>query len=129
MESRGWTIQSALFIIVDHHKANIIGQKIPSKIGITLVQDIPKFNQIFNIYEKKSDKVIHMIKRWVKNSFQQLRVGIGKSKNHTMRTQFMKNVNPIQQKGRRVPIHLQERVEKELNKLMDQKPFIKLANC
>ena len=38
-----------------------------------------------------------------------------------MRTQFSKDATPIQQKGRRIPVHLQERVETELNKLVDQK--------
>ena len=46
-----------------------------------------------------------------------------------MRTQFNKEFIPVQQKGRRVPVHLQERVEKELNKLMDQKHIIKLDKC
>ena len=36
---------------------------------------------------------------------------------------------PIHQKGRRIPIHLQERVEAELNKLIDQKHIIKLDKC
>ena len=46
-----------------------------------------------------------------------------------MKTQFNKEVEPIQQKGRRIPIHLQERVEAELNKLIDQKHIIKLDKC
>ena len=38
-----------------------------------------------------------------------------------MRTQYIKDVKHIQQKGRRIPIHLQERVKTELSKLLDQK--------
>ena len=56
-------------------------------------------------------------------------VRIGKSKNHTMKTQFIEDFVPIQQKGRRIPIHLQERVEGELNKLIDQRYIIKLDKC
>ena len=43
-----------------------------------------------------------------------------------MRTQFLQDINPIEQKSRRIPIHLQERVEAELNKLKDQKLIKKL---
>ena len=43
-----------------------------------------------------------------------------------MKTQFIPDVPPIQQKGRRIPIHLQERVKIELNKLIDQQHIIKL---
>ena len=46
-----------------------------------------------------------------------------------MKTQFIPDVTPIQQKGRSIPIHLQERVEKELNKLIDQQHNIKLEKC
>ena len=46
-----------------------------------------------------------------------------------MRTQFTKEFIPIQQKGRRIPIHLQERVKGELNKIKDQKHIIKLDKC
>ena len=50
----------------------------------------------------------------------------GKSKNHMMKTQFSKDFIPIQQKGRRILVHLQARVEGELNKLMNQN---KLDKC
>ena len=46
-----------------------------------------------------------------------------------MKTQFNRDFEPIQQKGRRIPIHLHERVEAELNKLIDQKHIIKLDKC
>ena len=46
-----------------------------------------------------------------------------------MRTQFSKDIFPIQQKGRRIPVHLQERVEKDINKLIDQKHIINLDKC
>ena len=45
-----------------------------------------------------------------------------------MKTQFIKEFVPIQQKGRRIPIHLQERVEGKLE-LIDQKHIIKLGKC
>ena len=56
------------------------------------------------------------IKQWVKDNYPQL----CRVKGHVMRTQFNKRFIPIQQKGRRVPVHLQERVDKELKKLMEQ---------
>ena len=64
-----------------------------------------------------------------KNIYPQLCIRVGKSKKHVMRTQFNEEFVPVQQKGRRVPVHLKERVEKELNKLMDQKHIVKLDKC
>ena len=90
------------------------------------------------IQEKKTEKV-HAIreqeesdpvmKQWVKDNYAQLCVRIGKSKNHTMKAQLIDEFEPVQQKGRRIPIHLQERVEGELNKLIHQKHIIKLDKC
>ena len=46
-----------------------------------------------------------------------------------MKTQFSKEFEPVQQKGRRQQIHLQERFKAELNKLIDHKHIIKLDKC
>ena len=124
IESGGWKIHSAPIIVVDDKKANIIGRKILLQIGIKLIQEQHKQNVHVILEQEESDPAI---KQWVKDNFQQV-VRIGKSKNHTMKTQFTKEFVPIQ-KGRRIPIHRQERVERELNKLIDQKHIIKVDKC
>ena len=129
IESGGWKNQSAPFIIVDDQKANIIGRNILPQIGISLIQKKHTQNILSIREQEESDPEI---KQWVKDNFQQLCIRIGKSKNHMMKTQFNQDFMPIQQKGqkgRRIPVHLQERVEGELNKLMDQNHIIKLDKC
>ena len=116
-----WKVQTAPFIIVDDQKANKIGRNLLPRIGIRLIQDKPT-RKVLTV--QRSDESNHEIKQWVKDNFQQLCVRIGKSKYHEMKTQFNKDFEPIQQKGRRIPIHLQERVEAELNKLIDQKHIL-----
>ena len=124
VESGGWKIQTAPFILVDNHKANIMGRKLSPRIGIQENQR----HRVLNV--QQNDESNHEIRHWwVKANFQQLCIRIGKSKHHVMRTQFSKEFEPIQQKGRRTPIHLQERVEAELNNLIDQKHIIKLDKC
>ena len=46
-----------------------------------------------------------------------------------MKTQFIEEFVPIEQKSRRIPILNQERVEEELSKLIDQNHIIKLDKC
>ena len=123
IESGGWKIQLAPFIIVDDQKANIIGRNILPQIGVKLIQKKQKQN-VLNVREQQEWDP--EIKQWVKDTFQQLCIRIGKSKSHIMKTQFNQDFKPIKQKGRRNPVHLQERVEGELNKLMDQNHIIKL---
>ena len=126
IESRGWKIQTAPFFIVDDQKANIIGRNILPRIGIKLIQEKQKQN-VLNVREQEESDP--EIKQWVRDNFQKLCIRIGKSKHHVMRTQFSKDFTPIQQKSQRIPVHLQERVEEELNKPMDQKHIIKLGKC
>ena len=51
IESGGWTIQSASFIVVDDQKANILGRNLLPKIGIKLIQEKPQNYQILPIEE------------------------------------------------------------------------------
>ena len=111
---------------MDNHKANIIGRNLLPHIGIELIQN-KQTQKVITV--QRSNESNHEVKQWVKDNFQQLFVQIGKSKHHVMKTQFNKEFEPKQQKGRRIPIHLQERVEAELNKLIDQKHIIKLDKC
>ena len=70
VESGGWTVQPATFIIVDDQKANIIGRNILPIIGIKLLLNKPKRTHVLSIHEKEeaSDEEI---KNRVKEKLQQ----------------------------------------------------------
>ena len=44
-------------------------------------------------------------------------------------TQFLKEFKALQQRGRRVPIHIQEKVENEIRSIIDQGHIIRLEKC
>ena len=52
--------------------------------------------------------------------FPQLFTGIGKLKSHQIKLHIDPNVTPIAQPHRRVPFHLQQKVEDEINNLLEQ---------
>ena len=54
MESGGWTIQSAPFIVSDDQKANILGRNLLPNIGIKLIQEKPQHKQILSIAEENT---------------------------------------------------------------------------
>ena len=47
----------------------------------------------------------------------------------TAKSTFHNSFHPTQHKGRRVPLHLNDKVERELNKLIEDKQIIKLDKC
>ena len=126
IESVGWKIQTVPFIIVDDQKAIFIGRNQLPRIGIKLIQEM-QTHKVLNVQKREESNPD--IKQRVKYNFQQLCVRIAKSKHHVMKTQFNKEFDPIQQKGRHIPIHLQERVEAELNNLIDQNYINKMDTC
>ena len=50
----------------------------------------------------------------------------GRSKNHVVKTNFFSPLIPIQEKGRRVPVHILDKVEKEIEKLQKNDMIEKL---
>ena len=66
IESGGWRIQSAPFIIVDDQKANIIGRNILPQIGVELIHEKEKQNVLSVREQEESDSEI---KQWVKANF------------------------------------------------------------
>ena len=53
----------------------------------------------------------------------------GKIRNAKVRSKFFEILKPIQQKGRRVPISLQDMVDKEIDRLIKEGHIIKLQEC
>ena len=68
-------------------------------------------------------------KKQIAKTFPELISRIGRSKNHVAKFKFHKDFQPRHQKGRRVPINLQDKVKNELKKLLDKKHIIKLSSC
>ena len=44
-------------------------------------------------------------------------------------TKFLNDFKALQQKGRRIPIHIQEKIEQEIKSLIDQGHIVKLDSC
>ena len=127
IESGGWTINTAPFIVVDDKRANSLGRNLLPQLGIHLHQEKPTGKSINYIAD--SDQSDTVITNWVKSTYPGLCPRIGCSKNHMVHTKFLNDFKALQQKGRRIPIHIQEKVEKEIKSLIDQGHIVKLYSC
>ena len=63
------------------------------------------------------------------NQFPQLISRLGRSKVHIVKYKFHKNFQPEHHKGRKLPINLQDRVNKEIKKLFEEEHIENLNNC
>ena len=54
---------------------------------------------------------------------------LGSSKNHILKSTKKQKIQPYQHKGRRVPLNLTDKIDKEIRHLLDTKEIIKLDKC
>ena len=127
IESGGWTVNTISLIVVDDKRANIFGRNILPLKGIQLKQT-PAGKSINAISEdhKCADQ---KLTNWVKTTYPGLCTRIGRSRSHMVHTTFLKEFKALQQKGRRTPLHIQEKVEQEIRSLIDQGHIVKLEKC
>ena len=101
------------------------------RLGLQLVQQSPG-DQIKSIDEvdKETSSQEGELDSWqfyfskqISNLFNR----IGKIRNYKVQAEFLENLTPVQQKGRRVPITLQEKVDTEIDKLIKQSNIEKLT--
>ena len=104
------------------------------QLGLQLVQQSPG-EQIMSIEEGSKDALEPEgeLDSWEtyfsKQQFSNLFSRVGKIRNYKVQAEFFENLNPVQQKGRRVPILLQEKVDAEIDKLLQQGHIEKITEC
>ena len=122
--SKGWTCGVAIFTYVADGLKSLIGRDLLDKLGLAVTQTTSqKGNLVNNISSPK-------FKERIAKTFPELISHIGRFKNHVAKSKFHKHFQPRHQKGRRIPINLQEKsILNFLNKLLDEKHIIKLSGC
>ena len=103
-----------------------MGRDILHKLGGHLTASKPTGNTIGLI----SDKTIERnIIRWIFKKYRHLCTRLGRSKNPMAKSTFEKNFKPTQHEGRRISLHLLERVEKKLRNLTEDEQIMRFEKC
>ena len=124
--SNGWRIEDAEFVVVRDGLKPLIGRDLFDAPGMSVTQT-PNSNEgsMVNTITPQCP-----FKTRIAKQFPQLISRIGRSKIHIFKSKFhKKNFQPKHQKGRRVPINLQEQVNSEIKKLLEEGHIEKLNNC
>ena len=118
------TAKNCTILLVNNNTINIMGRDIMDQLGLRLTMTTTNKgeNNLFNI-----SNTHQRITKWIFNKYPHLCTRLGRSKNHVAKSTFKKEFHPTQHKGRRIPLHLTEKVERELKKLIDEKQIQKLT--
>ena len=115
--SNGWRIEAAEFVVVRDGLKPLIGRDLFDALRISVTQT-PNSNESSMVNAITPQ---FPFKTRIAKQFPQLISRIGGSKIHIVKSKFHKNFQPKHQKGRRVPINLQERVNSEITKLLEKR--------
>ena len=121
--SNGWQIEDPEFKVVRYGLKPLIGRDLLDGISVTQTQNSNEGSMVNAI------TLLCPFKTRIAKQFPQLISRIGRSKIHIVKSKFHKNFQPKHQMGRRVPINLQERVNTEITKLLEEGHIEKLNNC
>ena len=127
IRSAGWENPGATFLVTERRTRSILGLDFQNKVGITTTQrPAPKKKSRFDIMLcEQSEAWKEKFYDDFKNLFDRKRRSI----HHVVSTTFRYPLCPIQEKGRRIPIHVQEKVEKDNEKLLLEGHIQRLDKC
>ena len=134
LETNGWVINANIRVI-GGSRPSIIGRDLMPNLGLQIVQMAPEGNVMSvqsdqgTVEETDVEDSLDNWQIYFSKQFENLFNRVGKIKNYKVHADFFETLTPIQQKGRRVPITLQEKVDKEIDKLLRQGHIEKLKEC
>ena len=127
LRSAGWEVFGAILLITERPMRCVLGLDLQGKLGIQATQKpAPTRRSRFDVL------LCEQSEGWKQKFFSQFKDLFdrqGQSKNHTVSTKFKYPLCPIQEKGRRIPIHIQDKVQAELEKLLAEWHIQKLDKC
>ena len=126
LKSGSWKATDCKILLVNNLPQNVTGRDILRKLEIHLTASKPigKSVGLFSDAEIEQNII-----NWIFKKYPHLCTRLGRAKNHMAKSTFKENFKPTQHKGRRVPLHLLERVEKELENLIKDKQIRRLEKC
>ena len=126
IRSAGWEVPDATFLITERKTRCILGLNLQNKMGITTTQrPTPKKKSRFDIM------LCEQSGPWKEKFYDDFKPLFDRkgSVHHVVSTTFKYPLCPIQEKGRRIPIHVQGKIEKEIEKLLLEGQIQRLDKC
>ena len=127
LRSAGWEVHGAQLLVTEKRMRCIVGLDLQGKLGIhTTQKPAPTRRSRFDVL------LCEQTEGW-KQKFGNK----GESKNHTVSTKFNNPLCPIQEEGRRIPIHIQDKVQAEFEVFIgrtsknwiDVQSIVHCSNC
>ena len=124
MSLNGWAAPAQVSVISENHQS-ILGRDLMGTLGLEWVQK-KKVMGITGEESSQEEEEYDELQIYFCKLYPNLFTRIGKIRNAKVKADFFENLNPIQQKGRRVPISLQDKVDHEVTRFINEGHITKL---
>ena len=127
ISSGGWRVDNAQVLISENRARNLLGLDLQEQLGVVTTQ--LKAESVQSLEYNSSDPISECWSSFFTKKYAHLFSRLGRSKHHKVYTNFKFPLVPRQIKGRKVPIHIQDRVANEIKLLVEQGHIEKLDKC
>ena len=129
VSSVGWHVKSAKFLISEHHTRCLLGLDLQSQLGVRTTQVQPERPLVGEVSLSNVNETSEFWKLYFQQKYQHVFSQIGRARNHQIFSTFKSPLILIQEKGRRVPVHIQDKIGIEIRKLIQEGHIAKLNKC
>ena len=105
----------AEFVVINGIGVPLLGKKTATQLRVVKIETIPEVSSI----ECSENLPVNDLKRKLMTEFKDVLSGVGKLKSHQIKLKTDPSVKPIAQPVRRTPFGLREKVENQLQELID----------
>ena len=127
ISSSGWMVENAQFLVSENRARNFLGLNLQEKLGVATTQ--LKAALVQSLECNPSDPISDYWSSFFAKKYAHVFSHLGRSKHHKVYTNFKFPLVPRQIKGRKIPIHIQDRVANEIRLLVEQGHIEKLDKC
>ena len=120
-------MDNAQFLISENRTRNLLGLDLQEQLGVVTTQLKAESVQLLEIISQ--DPISEYWSSFFARKYAHVFSRLVRSKHHKAYTNFIFPLVPHQIKGRKVPIHIQDRVASEIKLLIEQGQIEKLNKC
>ena len=129
VSSLGWHVKSAKFLISENRTRCLLGLDLQPQLGVITTQVRPERSLVAEVSLSNLNVTSESWKTHFHQKFYRVFSRVGRAKNHKVFSTFKSPLVPIQEKRRRVLVHIQDKVGLEIQMLIQEGHVFKRNKC
>ena len=126
VSSLGWIVKQAKFLISENRTPCLLGLDLQSQLGVRTTQIRPPRPLVGNVFQSDINETSEIWRSHFHKKYQHVFFRIGRAKSHQIFSTFKSPLILNQENGGRDPVHIQDKVDDEIRKIIQEGHIVKL---